>query len=499
MAEYKVYDQVIEEIQNIITSNQTELIASVKKTSDFNINDSRQAYSQAFFGFDSKSSKEFSSTTFGTIINDSSTYRRIGNKIAANIKEESYGNSYQYYINDEKWLEDRLKHLDALESSILSDEKIKQYEDALLTLPDLIICPEDVKFSENVTRLLAKHNIYVQRVSEKCGETVLGLGDIVKLSEKSSEQNVNVENSIFKNAMDQLKFDTVNSKVTKYRKIYAKKLELIQAKLDSEYGKTDFENQGKLFTYDKEQGKYQADMNPDVITNYKQVYNEKGQEVNITEADRRTVDSKIDGLMRYVVGLYKEKDVATYNHITGMLSLIPIINDGLMDNERLSSNEIKDLERMIILHDVGKLVIPTPILDKKGKLNDTEFEVMQSHVNIENICLAKNDYIHSLLEQALLHHSKGEKGYVDDSLKFTSQDKLAQILPILDEYDALTGDRPYRTRRFTSTEAFEMMRQKAYTDGTLSKQYYNALRFGMNNKLIQDQQLQEEHAQGKIA
>ena len=98
MAEYKVYDQVIEEIQNIITSNQTELIASVKKTSDFNINDSRQAYSQAFFGFDSKSSKEFSSTTFGTIINDSSTYRRIGNKIAANIKEESYGNSYQYFI-----------------------------------------------------------------------------------------------------------------------------------------------------------------------------------------------------------------------------------------------------------------------------------------------------------------------------------------------------------------------------------------------------------------
>ena len=108
-----------------------------------------------------------------------------------------------------------------------------------------------------------------------------------------------------------------------------------------------------------------------------------------------------------------------------------------------------------------------------------------------------NDYIHSLLEQALLHHSKGEKGYVDDSLKFTSQAKLAQILPVLDEYDALTGDRPYRTHAFTSEEAFEMMRQKVYTDGSLSKQYYNALRFGMNNKSLQEQWLQEESSKGK--
>lgn len=477
MAEDKLYDKIIEEIQNIITSNQTELIASIKNTSDFNINESKQAFSQAFFGFDSKSSKAFSSTSFGTVINDNSTYRRIGNKIAANIKEGSYGNSYQYYINSEEWLEERLKYLDSFGSITLSDEGIKQYEDALLTLPDLIICPEDVKFSENVTQLLVKHNIYVQRVSEKCGETVLGLGDIVKLSDKSSEQNVNVENSIFKNAMEQLEFDTVNSKIEKYRKVYAKKIELIQAKLDAEYGKTDFENQGKLFAYDKDQGKYQADMNPNVIDTYKQLYNEKGQEVKITEVDRNKVDSKIDGLMRYVVGLYKEKDIATYNHIMGMMSLVPVINEGLMDNEKLSNKEIKDLERMIILHDVGKLVIPNPILDKKGKLNDSELEVMKSHVSIENICLAKNDYIHSLLEQALLHHSKGEKGYVDENLKLTSQNKLAQILPVLDVYDALTGKRPYK-RPYTAIEAFQQMGQ----NDALSQKYCDALIIGLNAK-----------------
>lgn len=212
------------------------------------------------------------------------------------------------------------------------------------------------------------------------------------------------------------------------------------------------------------------------------------------EAERKfgnDEDQKQKYIIEQLKEMYKKKDPVTYNHICGMLDLIPVMQAGLPDNEKLTEDEYKDLYNMVVLHDLGKLAIPSQVLDKPGNLTPTEIDRMHSHVLMENACIINNACLQELLKRALSHHKKanvddkrvdlsientipkdgigtrkvgidtGDFGYWDSTkLGNIKMEKLEKILPILDSYNALTAtDRPYK-KGFSPEDAIGIMGKK---------------------------------------
>lgn len=109
-----------------------------------------------------------------------------------------------------------------------------------------------------------------------------------------------------------------------------------------------------------------------------------------------------------------------------------------------------------LLHDIGKLAIPSSILDKNGKLTSEEFCIIKSHVYYTNIILSKIEDIPDITEWASNHHEKlGGTGYPNGySARDLSEE--CRILAVCDIFQALTEDRPYR-KGLNNEEAYKIL------------------------------------------
>ncbi len=122
--------------------------------------------------------------------------------------------------------------------------------------------------------------------------------------------------------------------------------------------------------------------------------------------------------------------------------------------------ELQALRKAAILHDVGKIGIDESILLKPGSLTEEEFNQLKTHSVIgERICrpLGQDRLI---LEVIRHHHERYDgKGY-PDGLAGEDIPIAARIMAVVDAYDALTSDRPYRARR-SQEQAVEILKQEA--------------------------------------
>lgn len=97
-----------------------------------------------------------------------------------------------------------------------------------------------------------------------------------------------------------------------------------------------------------------------------------------------------------------------------------------------------------LLHDIGKLAIPSRILDKNASLSADEFSIIKSHVYYTKIILDRIEDIPDISEWASNHHEKlNGKGY-PRALSSKDLSEESRIMAICDIYQALTEDRPYR-------------------------------------------------------
>lgn len=109
-----------------------------------------------------------------------------------------------------------------------------------------------------------------------------------------------------------------------------------------------------------------------------------------------------------------------------------------------------------LLHDIGKLAIPSDILDKASALSSEEFSVIKSHVYYTKIILEEIHGIEDISEWASNHHEKlNGKGY-PQGLSASDLSKECRILAVCDIYQALTEDRPYR-KGLKRNQAFSIM------------------------------------------
>jgi HD-GYP domain-containing protein (c-di-GMP phosphodiesterase class II) len=113
-----------------------------------------------------------------------------------------------------------------------------------------------------------------------------------------------------------------------------------------------------------------------------------------------------------------------------------------------------------LLHDVGKIVVPSEILNKAGPLTDDERKVMESHALAGESLLRDIDFAWDVLPMIRSHHERWDGTGYPDRLQGEMIPTAARILCVADVFDALTSDRPYRTA-FSRDDALFMMRAQS--------------------------------------
>lgn len=124
----------------------------------------------------------------------------------------------------------------------------------------------------------------------------------------------------------------------------------------------------------------------------------------------------------------------------------------------LANSEIKLLEDICILHDIGKIGIPEKILAKPDRLSEDEFEIIKTHPLIGEDILRHIEFIRPGLSIVRDHHERPDGSGYPHHLKVQEISLLASIVAVADVFDALTSDRPYR-KAFSKDKAIAMLKE----------------------------------------
>lgn len=126
----------------------------------------------------------------------------------------------------------------------------------------------------------------------------------------------------------------------------------------------------------------------------------------------------------------------------------------------LGETEIKDLERAALLHDVGKIGVSDAILLKPDRLDDEEWQAMRRHPEIGYNLLRNIRFLERTLPVVLYHHERWDGRGYPNRLSGVAIPLFARLFAVIDAYDAITSDRPYRAGA-SHEAAMEQLHQSA--------------------------------------
>ena len=153
------------------------------------------------------------------------------------------------------------------------------------------------------------------------------------------------------------------------------------------------------------------------------------------------------------------KDDVTHSHVRRVqayaLGLARAL--GVNDEETL-----KAIEAAALLHDTGKLAVPEHILNKPGKLSELEFEQMKRHVDVGADILSLVEFPYPVVPIVRCHHENWDGTGYPRGVAGHDIPIGARILSVVDCFDALTSDRPYRSA-LSDEQAFEVLRARRGT------------------------------------
>lgn len=125
-----------------------------------------------------------------------------------------------------------------------------------------------------------------------------------------------------------------------------------------------------------------------------------------------------------------------------------------------TDEEILDIQRGALLHDIGKMGIPDEILQKPGPLTEEEWLVMRKHPDYAYQMLSKIGYLHRALIIPYYHHERWDGSGYPHKLKGEEIPLFARLFAVVDVWDALSSDRPYRKRMHTK-DVIEYLEKEA--------------------------------------
>ena len=124
--------------------------------------------------------------------------------------------------------------------------------------------------------------------------------------------------------------------------------------------------------------------------------------------------------------------------------------------------ELVHVRRGALLHDMGKMGVPDGILLKPGGLTDEEWVTMRQHPQVAFDMLSPITYLRPVLDIPYCHHEKWDGTGYPRGLKGEQIPLAARLFAVVDVYDALTSDRPYR-KAWSNENALDYLRKQAGT------------------------------------
>jgi putative nucleotidyltransferase with HDIG domain len=180
-------------------------------------------------------------------------------------------------------------------------------------------------------------------------------------------------------------------------------------------------------------------------------------------ADAEQYVATVDRLYLSTIGALstaiEAKDGVTSSHIHRVQHYAMGLATALGD---LDEQTMKAIQAAALLHDTGKLAVPERILNKPGKLTAAEFEAMKLHVDVGADILSSIDFPYPVVPIVRAHHENWDGTGYPNGLKGLEIPIGARILSVVDCYDALTSDRPYRGA-MSDDEALAIVRARRGT------------------------------------
>ena len=150
------------------------------------------------------------------------------------------------------------------------------------------------------------------------------------------------------------------------------------------------------------------------------------------------------------------KDDVTHSHVVRVQTYAIGLAQALGITDAL---ELKAIEAAALLHDTGKLGVPEHILNKPGKLTEAEFEKMKRHVDVGADILSLVQFPYPVVPIVQCHHESWDGSGYPRGVAGEAIPIGARILSVVDCFDALTSDRPYRGR-MTEEAALDILRER---------------------------------------
>ena len=122
--------------------------------------------------------------------------------------------------------------------------------------------------------------------------------------------------------------------------------------------------------------------------------------------------------------------------------------------------DLPHLRRGALLHDIGKMAIPDSILMKPGTLDEAEWQVMRQHPQTAYTWLSSIDFLKPAIDIPRYHHECWDGGGYLQGLRGEQIPLWARIFTVIDVWDAMCSDRPYR-KAYSGQATFEFIRQES--------------------------------------
>jgi putative nucleotidyltransferase with HDIG domain len=195
------------------------------------------------------------------------------------------------------------------------------------------------------------------------------------------------------------------------------------------------------------------------------------QNANLFEGLQNTLEELQDAYTSTLEGWAKAlelRDDVTEGHTQRVTKLTL----ELASEMKIDEKDLIHIQRGAILHDIGKIGIPDRILHKPGELNKEDWTIMRQHPNYAFEMLSKIEFLKPALDIPLCHHEKWDGNGYPRKLKGNEIPLAARIFSVVDVWDAMTSDQPYR-KALSKQEVVEFIKEQTgkYFDPKIVKAF----------------------------
>lgn len=162
--------------------------------------------------------------------------------------------------------------------------------------------------------------------------------------------------------------------------------------------------------------------------------------VDELRAARSEVEQGITETVSALASTIEVNDAYTYGHCERVGRGTRVAAERL----GVTGQDLRDFELAAILHDIGKIGVSSEILAKRSRLSKAESRAMQEHATLGARVLASVSFLNEVARYVRHHHEDWDGGGYPDGLAGESAPLASRIIHVVDAYDAMTSNRPYR-------------------------------------------------------